>query len=249
MNKRILRFSLIIVLVASLCAGFFGTVTVSADNDPQYKVVIDDGAGLLTSSQKEKLREEMLRSAEYANVAFVTTNDNPYYSGYAAAEKAAQQYAEAYFMRTFGNGTNGVVFLIDMEARVIWIASAGEAYTHVTDGRATSITDNAYNYASNKDYYGCAMEVFREIRTILSGGVIPEPMKIASNVLLAIAASMLVMFFIVQGVMNPKKATAGELKAASFVTFEGSQPIVYHTGQTRRYDPPAKSSGGGGGWS
>ena len=234
MNKRSVLFAAILAVV--LC--FVPSVNVWAAED-SYKVVIDDQADLLTGAEEQALYQKMRPVAEYTNVVFHTVASHDFSS--------TRSYAENYYVRTIGGGVTGTIFIIDMDKRQIYIVSDGAAYRSITANRADTITDNIYTYATRGEYYACAAEAFSEILTILEGGRIAAPMKYVSNALLALAAAMLVMFLIVQSVASPKRASARELRESSDVRFSAGDPIVTHTGQTRRYDPPAKSSGGGGG--
>ena len=233
------RFFLIPLLLIVLLLPLFG-VTVSAAEDTSYRIVIDDDADLLQSGEESLLLEKMAPVTQYANVAFHTVPE------YGDPYSTVEDYAEAYFARTFGSGQNGVVFIIDMDLRKVCVWSDGRAYRTITKGRANTITDNIYRYATDGRYFDCAAEAFSEIYTILDGGRIAEPMKIVSNVLLAAALAFLIMFLVVQSVSGLKKPTAEEWKASSFTVFEAAEPTVEHTGTTRRYDPPSSSSGGGG---
>lgn len=215
----------------------------AAESEPvsEYAAVIEDDADLLSDSEEAALLLELLPITEYANVAFHTVKEHSFSS--------TESYAADYYDKTFGGGTNGTVFLIDMDRRFIYIVSDGAAYRTVTRSRAETITDNVYRYASRGDYYACAEEAFREILALLEGGRIAEPMKYASNAFLAISAALLVMFLIVQSVTNLRRPKKNELREAAVVRFTGDAPIVEKTGTTRRYEPISTGSGGGSGGS
>ena len=237
------RLTLILcVLAAAIATAFLPVLPASAsDGKTLYRIVIEDDADLLTDAEEAKLYQEMSAIAEYANVAFHTVDGHDY--------SGTKAYAESYYVSTFGGGTNGTVFLIDLDRRNLWIVSDGAAYRSITTNRANIITDNVYTYASRKEYYECASKAFSQMLAVLEGERIAAPMKTVGNALLAVAASLLIMFLVVKSVANPKKPTAAELAAFSAVAFEAEEPRTIHTGTTRRYDPPAKSSGGGGGFS
>ncbi|MBO4411990.1 MAG: TPM domain-containing protein, partial [Lachnospiraceae bacterium] len=207
--------------------------------DFRYVSIVEDDADLLSDDEIRALKNEMDPIRSYCNVAFHTC----YSEGYSSEI----DYAEDYLQSRFGRGSESIVLVIDMKLRKITIYSDGSIYDKITSGKADSITDNVYTYATDGHYYECASEAFREILTILEGGRIAEPMKVISNALLSIAISFLVMFLIVASATKLHRPSASELAAASSVNFAASAPNVVHTGQTRRYDPPSSSSGGGGG--
>ena len=238
MSKR--RFFLIpLLLIVLLFPGV--RLEVSAEEDSAYRIVLEDDADLLQPGEELQLVEKMSPVAQYANVAFHSVKEHSY--------GVVEDYAEAYLARTFGRGQNATVFIIDMRLRKVCIYSDGAAYRTITKGRANSITDNVYSFASQKRYLACAEEVFSEILTIMEGGRIAEPMKVASNALFAVALALLLMFIIVMSVTALKKPSAAEWQTVAYTTFEGGEPRVTHTGTTRRYSPPSSSSGGGGGHS
>ena len=239
--KKSWLFLIPILVIAFIFPGF--EVRAAAEGTESYRVVSDDKADLLQSGEEYQLREKMQQVVQYANVAFHTV------PVYGHDFSTVEDYAESYFARTFGRGKNGTVFILDMQLRKVCVFSDGAAYRVITKGRANSITDNVYTYASAGRYLDCATEVFSEILTILEGGRIAEPMKIVSNIFLALALALLVMFLIVRTVTGLHRPTAEEWQASSHTTFAAREPVVQHTGTTRRYDPPSSSSSGGGGHS
>lgn len=221
-----------------LCSVVSFASTEYQNPDTGYTVVMRDDAGLLSESEREALASEMAAITEYGHAAFHTVTSHSYPS--------TESYASAFRSSQFGIESS-TVFLIDMQYRKIYIWSYGTIYEAVTDSKADSITDNVYRYASDEDYYGCASEAFSEMKTILSGGRIAEPMKLVSNLLIALAVSFLVMYLIVHSVASMKAPSRREILASSVVSFDGGDPTVVHTGTTRRYSPVQKSSGSSGG--
>lgn len=73
-----------------------------------------------------------------------------------------------------------------MDNRNIWIHSNGGIYRIITSSYADTITDNVYQYATKRDYYGCCYEAFTEMLTLLQGNRIAQPMKYISNALFGV---------------------------------------------------------------
>ena len=81
-----------------------------------YQLIIDDQAQLLTQSEEEALKQDMQGITAYGNVAFLTVNDNHF--------STAEEYAKSFYRNHFAK-ESGVIFLIDMSNRKIWIVCEG----------------------------------------------------------------------------------------------------------------------------
>ena len=226
---------------------FSGTNAFAADEDVRYRnsetgyesVIIDD-ADLLTDGEENSLLEVMNPITQYGNCVFVSTTHN---SG------STDAMAESIYNGMYGNNTsNGVLFIVDMQNRYLCIYHSGNAVSGIiTDSRCNTITDNVYRYASEGDYYSCATNVYDQIFTLLEGGMIAQPMKLVSNILLSIVLGMILAYLIVRRMSSTRKASQAEMLAAiQYAQNFGNFQKVF-TGQTRRYDPPSSSSSGGGG--
>ncbi len=155
-----------------------------------YDVIIDDQAGLLTDDEKEELLPVMQDIGVYGHVVFVTTEEN---------EKNAQQYCRDYFDANWEAGS-AVIFLIDMDNRVLRIESFGhgQLYNDISVAYANTITDNVYRYAGDQDYFHCAYTAFSQIYDVLEGKRIAQPMKYISNALLSLILSVFIIFIYVR---------------------------------------------------
>ena len=163
-------------------------------NTGDYQLIIEDDANLLTGSQKELLEEDMAKLTEYGNIIFKSINTN---------STTADSYAKSYYNGKFGK-QSGTLFLIDMKNRKIYIFSNGENYNKITDAKAETITDNIYELATDKKYYECAKEAYKQILTVLEGGKIAEPMKYISNAVLAVMVALFINFAIFKIATNNK---------------------------------------------
>lgn len=211
---------------------------VSQNEETGYYVRLEDWANLLTSSEEKELIKIMEPITAYGNVAFVSISSNPTYS--------TERYAESYYEENFGY-SSGIVFVIDMEERYIWIHSDGEIYKTVTTAYANTITDNVYSYASDEDYLTCASKAFEQVNTLLEGRTIAQPMKYISNALLAIVLALLINYFLVMMLSRSRKASTSQLIDGTFYKAEIKNPHAEFVKQTKRYSPQSRSSSGGGG--
>ena len=145
-----------------------------------YEIWIQDDAQLLTDAEEQELRNVMEGILPYGHALFWTTD----ISGTAASK------AESWYNRKIGSDS-GVLFMIDMYSREIYLWSNGRIYRTVTRTEAYNITDNVYRLASAGRYGECAEKAFRQVLTLLKGGMIARPMKLICNILLALGLSSL----------------------------------------------------------
>ena len=146
-----------------------------------YKVFIDDSASLLSDSEEEALFTDMEKLAPYGNIGFLSISQST---------SSEQSLAESYYVSNFGK-TEGVLFMINMGTRQITLRafSTVSGVDLIDSDRVDSILANVYRYAHNGDYYRCAKVAFDQSYEVISGKTIFEPMKIASNAILAFAIS------------------------------------------------------------
>ena len=203
----------------------------------EYQLIIEDDADLLNSSEELLLKESMIKLTEYGNIIFKSIDKNT---------TSTASYAKSYYNNRFGK-QSGTVFLIEKKKKKIYIFSNGDNYTKVTDSKAETITDNIYEYATDKEYYKCAKKAFEQILTVIEGGKIAEPMKYISNAVLAVMISLFINFAIFKLATNNSKANGTEQIKECERFLEHTPPVVTKVGQHREYSPQSSSSGGGGG--
>ncbi len=201
------------------------------------KMLIDDAADLLSLEEEQLLVDHMKPITEYGGVAFVSARS---FSGSTAS------FARSKYDQLFGK-TSATLFLVDMKNRKLYIQSGGSIYSTVTTEKAETITDNVYRLASKSRYYECAAKVYDQIARILSGGLIPEPMKHLSNALLSIVLALLVVFIIANARTRIKNVTESRVFDESadkkFTVGEPKSLVVISEKKTRHVE----SSGGGSG--
>lgn len=204
-----------------------------------YDVVLLDIAALLSETEKDMLVEQVSEITAYGNVAFVSLSEN---SG------SAGGFAESCYETLFST-ESGILFLIDMDNREIYIYCDGEIYRTITKSYAETITDNVYTYASKGQYYQCASKAFEQAYTLLEGGWIARPMKYICNALLALIAALLFNYYLVEANSGLKKTEEKELFANSLGYFSSVNHMAHFQNSERIYSPQSSggSSGGGGG--
>ena len=140
-RQRYRVWAALLLVTAILLCGY-------SELDPK---VFDD-AGILTEQEEETLQQEIAATAEKLSldVAVVTTED--------AGGKSAEAYAEDFYDdHGFGyereNGS-GILFLIDMDNREVYISAAGVAQEMYTDRDVDRMLDDEIMpYMKKGNYY------------------------------------------------------------------------------------------------
>lgn len=158
-NKRILIPFLLVALV------FFSSVSLAVETD---RLVVDDA--MLFSSSEESMLEEAAAglSDQYdLDIVIVTTDDSQ--------GKTSREYADDYFdYQGYGRGNDysGILFLIDMDNREVYISTSGEGIRYLTDDRIEKILDEVFNSGLTEgDYYGAASGFLRKTEEYLKAGI------------------------------------------------------------------------------
>lgn len=235
MLKRLSVLLMTVLLVMAMAVSVSADEYYTADNG--YMVIIEDDADLLSSGEEKQLLAAMSDITVYGNVMFKSVEYNPY---------STEVLARATYKDNFG-AESGTLFMIDMDNRYIYIFSDGAVYSIVTDSMAEIITDNSYMYASDGDYYECARFAFSQIKTILDGNRIAQPMKYISNGLLALATALLINFGFFTTMASVKKARNRDVLKAADSYFSNTNVEVTELGTTKSYSPVSSGSSGGSG--
>ena len=239
-RKRFL--SALLCLVALLAVLPLSALAEEAGEIP-YRVVIEDGAELLTEAEEASLRQVMEQVLPYGNAALVTTLNNP---------TTAERYAEQKFLEFFGD-TSGALLLIDMDNRYIQLIADGAVYKTVNRTRCNEITDNIYRYASQQEYYTCAVKAFEQVTRLLEGGRIAAPFRYVTNAFLAVCLALLGNFGLMSLQRRKKIAPENALNvkvvvnATSSAARAGAVAGVALTMLSQRKTKHVESSSSGGG--
>lgn len=236
-KRRTCLLTFLLILVLELFTQIESRAAVYENPETGYCVLLEDDADLLTDQEESELSVQMQGITVYGNVAFKSIADN---SG------TTQAYITDYYSKHFGSGS-GTVFLIDMDNRNIWIHSNGAIDRIITKSYADTITDNVYTFASDAEYYLCASKVFEQELDLLEGQKISQPMKYASNVLLAIVMALLINYFVVKIFSRTKKPSESELLGGMFFKQDLKNFNAEYLSTSRVYSPQSSGSGGGSG--
>ena len=133
------------------------------ENDNKYtcktpkvdnSIKVYDYADLLSDSEERELETIATNFVNTYNmdVAMVTINENPY----GVSDYYSKVYAQDfYYYNRFGinSSHDGFILLIDMSNRYIYMATKGKAMLVYDDERIDNITEVAYDYLVNGNYY------------------------------------------------------------------------------------------------
>lgn len=126
-----------------------------------------DFADLLSESEESLLYNEVIKYINDFNMDMVilTISDNP--------KGSAKEYAEDFYDYNYfgiGNTFDGILFIIDMDTREMYILTTGSAIIMYDDERIDNILDSSYAYISREDYYNtCNSFIKKSHNYALSG--------------------------------------------------------------------------------
>ena len=204
-----------------------------------YELRLEDSAYLLESSEIGEVTEAMGAVTAYGHAGFYTTD-------YAGGD--TESLAKAVYYDWFGK-ESGVLFVIDMDNRNLWIWSNGAANKVITQEWADIITDNVYRKASAGRYGECAKEAFEQIATRLEGGRVPSPLRVGSAIALAALTGLALTLLILLRQQQKKQEPDISLPligAVSLFTLANGRKTHIRTTRSRI---SSGSSGGSGGFS
>lgn len=232
MSKKIF-ITLVVTFLISFSSTIYAQNFEYINENTRYKALIEDDAELLSESEIDRLASDMIPLTEYGNIAFKSINEN---------STSTEQFARSFYHNKYGS-FSGSLFLIDMDNRMIYIFSDGNNYKVIYDGKAEIIADNVYKYASSEKYYECASNAYKQMKTLLDGGKIMEPMRFLSNILIAVVSGFLICFIYIMFNSKLKGVRLNDIIENCNVSLKVSNVFATKTGEHRVYSP--RSSGGG----
>lgn len=220
-----------------------------------------DFADLLSTTEEDSLYNSIVEFIQTYNLdmAVVTINHN---------FTSAMRYADDFYdYNGFGVGAtnDGLLFLIDMDNREMYITTTGTAQLVYDDYRINKILDATYAEIINQDYYGCAGEFVRLSQDYASLGI-PDSNKYADideygdyyvtttnnksvnfEVAFVIAGIITLIFMIISLSKHRMIKKASEAKHyLKNIRITNRVDNFLHTHTSKVYIPPANTSSGGG---
>lgn len=150
------------MLASFLCTALLFGMETKAQTENVY-----DLADLLTNEEEERLQSyaEDFSESWSMNFLVVTTDDTD--------GKSTVAYADDFYDEKYPDSTeeDGILYLIDMEHREIYVSTCGNAIRYLTDDRIDRILDAAYEEVAGGDYFGTFEEFFEETEKYLKKGI------------------------------------------------------------------------------
>lgn len=242
MHKVKKYLTLMVCMIFLLIPSTVKADTTYTDKLSGYELYIHDEADYFTDEEEKSLESVMKEITSYCNVVVGTTEYHSY--------RSSDAYAESLYTSYFRESEPGVIFVIDRDLNNIWLSAYGRTQNTLTSSRCDVICDNTYIYASasyNRDYFTCCLKTLEQVKIVLEGGKISQPMKYISNALIAFIIGMLICFVLVFRFSRQKKPKDNELLRNIYSNVHVDNPTATLINTTRHYSP--RSSGGSGGGS
>lgn len=159
-NRKIISGLLFILMV------IFALNPIMANGE---NLSVFDDAYLFTGEEIKTLSEEtsIISSTYDMDIIIVTTDD--------ANGKTAKDYGDDYFDDNgFGIGPDldGILFLIDMDNKEVYISTSGDGIRYLTDERLENIIEEAIDSGLGEgDYYGGALGFLNGTKEYLQMGI------------------------------------------------------------------------------
>lgn len=211
--RKIRCFLTILCLSVGLLAGM------SASAEESY---VYDRAELMSEAERLELHAMAMKLSDDWEMNFVaaTTDDTQ--------GKTTQEYADDFYDELFPENEeeDGILYLIDMEHREIYVSTSGLAIRYLTDERIEWVLDEIYPHVADGDYYMAFVEGMSRTQDFLREGIpqdqyhydvetgeidaYKEPMKLTvGEILLALFSGLV-----------PAAVTIGIIKAKYQLKFE-----------------------------
>lgn len=128
----------------------------------QQQVQIDDQAGILSSVDTLESSARTIADHTKASIFVVTTRTN---------HQSPQAFSENYLENKIGVGENGIVLLIDMGQRHVYIFADGNMQWYITESRIDSILDEVQPDLANGNYQEGVQTFLRAVQYYVGAGI------------------------------------------------------------------------------
>lgn len=243
---RSLRFSAgFLIIFMMLCIGLMPITEAWAAGAASG--IYDEGQLLSDDEERSLLQTLEKYSNKYeTDIAIVTTND--------AGGQSAQAYADAYAEK-IGQSMKreeraGILFLIDMDNREIYIATQGKAIDYYDEKRIDRVLDDCYGYITDGEYAATCRAFLGGVRDYMG----LKPGKSARMDITDVLMRLVIAVIIgVASTLFMVRKRGGRVTVGAATYFDASQSHLdekedrfMHRTVTRRHIPkPEHKSGGG----
>ena len=124
-----------------------------------------DYAGLMSGEEITELEIQIADMKEKTGWdIFAVTTDY-------AEGKSAIAYADDFYDERTAEDSDGILVLIDMDNREIYVSTCGEAIRYLTDARIERILDDGFYYVSNGAYASCLSAMLDKAEVYYDTGI------------------------------------------------------------------------------
>ena len=160
MNAK--RFKISAILIVFVMSMMFCGYT-EVYNEYQSKVY--DDAGLFTEYEIDELEEMCINSAMQTKLEVVVATIND------SQGKSSMVYADDFYDDMgfgYDQGASGLILLMDMDNREIYISTAGIAIEYFNDNDIDNELDDLYDFMVSEDYYNAAVTFINDVNSHVS---------------------------------------------------------------------------------
>ncbi|MBR5566398.1 MAG: TPM domain-containing protein [Roseburia sp.] len=169
MIKRLVINSLVmIMMLVSVMVGAADTEFVNDEdcvNSTNVVNYVNDYAGLLTSDETSELERQIadMREKTDWDIFAVTIYD--------AGGKSSEAYADDFYDECTSEDSDGILILIDMDNREIYISTSGKASRYLADERIERVFDEGFYYVSEGEYASCISAMLSTAEYFYDSGI------------------------------------------------------------------------------
>ena len=217
-------------------------VTVTEDNknnilttpaiDATEKVY--DFADLFTDEEEQQLYTKITNYINEYNLdlAVVTIDEN---------NKTPREYADDFYDYNDFNQQGGILFLIDMDNRKIYMSTTGQAIKMYNDYRINTALDEVYTYMSDEEYYEGTSNYIDKISDYAKKGVPTsnnEEKSLTSSIFMSlliglIGTAIIMAILIFKNRMVKKATTAREYLNKNSIKIQNMGEILISSNTTK----------------
>ena len=235
--KNMIKKILVVFIIAIISI----SVIASAD---EYRVI--DNANLFSSDEKVNLESSIRNIADQYNIDAVIVTENN------IGNKKTSEYADDFYDQHgygYDDEYSGILLLIDMGNRELYISTTGKCINYFTDERLDNIEDKIYAYLSQQNYYQGAESFLNGVTTYMEAGIESnqytydsesalKEQRIKAALIAFLAATIIpgiICFLIAHGYGSPKSERANVYIKEGSLNFlsKKDQFITTHTTKTK----------------
>lgn len=193
-----------------------------------------DFADLFTDEEEQQLYTKITNYINEYNLdlAVVTIDEN---------NKTPREYADDFYDYNDFNQQGGILFLIDMDNRKIYMSTTGQAIKMYNDYRINTALDEVYTYMSDEEYYEGTSSYIDKISNYAKDGLPTsnkEEKSLTSSIFMSlliglIGTAIIIAILIFKNKMVRKATTAREYLNKNSIKIQNMGEILISSNTTK----------------